>query len=99
MDCIVLPVVGTAAGGSGWPDTLIVSRKITFFIEFKGQKTKIKNHQTTMMNRLRKKGEIVYVLRYPGLLQEPDGSPICEIPDAFTLLHYMREHHYARLKQ
>lgn len=99
LGCLVVPLIGTAAGGSGWPDTHIISNKISFWIEFKGDNTKVKPIQTKVMRAIRKRGDIAYVLRAPGMLQEPCGTlNVCTIRDAFALLKTIRELHPNRIK-
>lgn len=86
LGCIVIPIVGTAAGGSGYPDTMILTKKLDFFIEFKGPTTKIRPIQRVVLEKIRKKGSVAYVLRSPGLLLNPDGTFVCEVANGFELV-------------
>ena len=99
LGCVVIPIVGTAAGGSGWPDCYVCSRAISFFIEFKGVLTKHKDAQKSKMVSLKARGDIVYVLRDPGLLEDELGQFVAEVPSGFYLLKTIRELHPKSLKR
>ena len=91
LGCLVIPLVGNKAGGSGWPDCMVFSKLIHFAIEFKGEETKIKPIQTKVLYTLQSKGFPAYVLRYPGRLQDPVGRDICKIRDGFALLRIVKD--------
>ena len=99
LGCLVIPLVGSAAAGAGFPDTYICSNYISFWIEFKGKNTVIRPVQVQMMRELKKRGDIVYVYREPGILQNEDDDPIIVLDKAIKVLQFVRETWPHRLKK
>lgn len=98
LGCVVTPLIGTAAGGSGWPDCRVSSRTISYWIEFKGVNTKHKDIQKFIGRKLLKVREAVYVLREPGLLQDMEGNTICPVESGSELQQIIRERHPELIK-
>ncbi len=58
---------------AAWPDLYIVHRFYRGWIELKGQTTKVEDHQKAMIRKLKERGDVVYVARYPDLIQNEEG--------------------------
>lgn len=71
--------VGNFRSGAGIPDATICYNRMTLWIEFKGQKTRLEKVQKECIRRLKKAGAHSFVYRYPNLLQDEDGNLVCII--------------------
>ena len=79
------------AGQVAWPDRLIVHKYWQGLIEFKGLKTKLRDEQRIIIRRLKERGMSVYVVRYPGVVQDEEGNELCVIMDGLDLLKKLRD--------
>lgn len=72
-------IVGGKFQKSGLPDRVIAHRTTgVMFLEFKGEKTKVKPIQRYVMNEMRRRVESsCVVVRCPDRVENPDGTLLC----------------------
>lgn len=66
LECHVIPMTGVAI--KGIPDRLVLHKGQYFWLEFKGQRTRVTDIQLYMHQILRAHGAKVFIVRYPNLL-------------------------------
>jgi len=63
VGAVILPIVGSAYGGAGWPDRYISHRDFKGFVEFKQGEAHLQTSQRVAIKKLLLTGEIVFVGR------------------------------------
>lgn len=99
LGCIVIPIVGHGAGGSGYPDTFIISRNIDFFLEFKGYTTKLRPIQKEVLRRINAKKTPAYILRAPGILENYEEEHLADVRRAIDVIRYILAVHAGSAKE
>ena len=89
----VLSVVGNRMQASAWPDIYVAHTYWTGWIEFKGEKTLLRNDQKIMIERLIARNVYAFVVRYPNRIQNSKEILLSTFTtfDAADLLRKLRD--------
>ena len=93
-DCngLVLSVVGSRMQENSWPDIYVAHKYWTGWIEFKGEKTRLRKDQALKLEQLCERGVQTYVVRYPNRIESYTGNLMCKFnpSDPVSLLRVLR---------
>jgi hypothetical protein len=75
-NALVLSVVGNRMQQNSWPDIYVAHKYWIGWIEFKGEKTKLRKDQAMLLEELWKRGVEAYVVRCPNLIESYTGNSL-----------------------
>jgi hypothetical protein len=92
---MVFPIVGGVIQGegysgqpSGYPDIILDHPRYHGYIEFKGEKTKLRADQKLVIQKLKETGANVYIVRSPNIIEDEEGRQLLTfVQTGIALLH------------
>ena len=75
---LIFAIVGGEMQAPGWPDRAVICHGHTFWLEFKGEKTRVRPLQKIIHRRIADRGGKIFIVRYPGVIENHNEDYVSE---------------------